>query len=201
MKAIEIKMVDYQPMTKGEAKEQGYFKSNDDQDLVSKEKGYVITHPDGYMSWSPKDVFDKAYFSLFDENGDSITLADIEDLIIDKYSVKVGTKNTNTTLVCKTGFEIHGQSGCVKKEDFDIIIGEKRAEPRAIDQLYFAMGFVLQWAKYGLNAVEKDNTPDHIKRVIKEHNELSVKTKALEDFIDNNKIFLSLKDEEKRRYA
>ena len=26
--------------------------------------GYIIKYPDGYISWSPKDVFEKAYRPL-----------------------------------------------------------------------------------------------------------------------------------------
>lgn len=28
------------------------------------EKGYKVIYPDGYISWSPKDVFEKAYIEV-----------------------------------------------------------------------------------------------------------------------------------------
>ena len=28
------------------------------------EKGYKVKYPDGYVSWSPKDVFEKAYIEV-----------------------------------------------------------------------------------------------------------------------------------------
>lgn len=31
--------------------------------------GYEVTYPDGYKSWSPKEVADAAYFPIKDENG------------------------------------------------------------------------------------------------------------------------------------
>lgn len=34
-------------------------------------------------------------------------------LVEDTENVKVGTKTTNTTLTCLTGFEVHGQAACV----------------------------------------------------------------------------------------
>jgi hypothetical protein len=28
------------------------------------QEGYVVKYPDGYISWSPKDVFEKAYMEV-----------------------------------------------------------------------------------------------------------------------------------------
>lgn len=57
---IGVKMVKAKPMTRG------YFKSShrvfiphDDSSLD--DDGYMVQYEDGYESWSPKDVFDKAY--------------------------------------------------------------------------------------------------------------------------------------------
>jgi len=74
----------------------------------------------------------------------------IEDFIAAKESVKVGTKTTNTTLTTITGFEVHGQSACVNPDNFNMQIGEQYASEKAKDQLWFALGFVLQWAKNGI---------------------------------------------------
>lgn len=160
-------------------------------------KGYEVTYPDGYKSWSPKEVADAAYFPIKDENGDTIKPQDIDNLIVDCYSVKVGTKNTNTTVVTRTGFEVHGQSGCVKAENFDLAIGEQYAKPKALDQLWFAMGFVLQWAKYGLKQKPViSKYPAHIERVIAEHDELRERSVKLANFISGNEIFKTLSEDE-----
>lgn len=63
---------------------------------------------------------------------------------------KVGTKTTNTTLTCLTGFEVHGQAACVKPENFDLNVGANYAQIKAEDKIWEGLGFVLQWAKYGL---------------------------------------------------
>lgn len=63
---------------------------------------------------------------------------------------KVGTKTTNTTLTCLTGFEVHGQAACVKPENFDLNVGANYARIKAEDKIWEGLGFVLQWAKYGL---------------------------------------------------
>jgi hypothetical protein len=65
-------------------------------------------------------------------------------------SIKVGTKTTNTTLTCLTGFEVHGQAACVKPENFDLNVGANYAQIKAEDKIWEGLGFVLQWAKYGL---------------------------------------------------
>lgn len=158
-----------------------------------------MTYPDGYKSWSPKEVADAAYFPIKDENGDTIKPQDIDNLIVDCYSVKVGTKNTNTTVVTRTGFEVHGQSGCVKAENFDLAIGEQYAKPKALDQLWFAMGFVLQWAKFGLKqkpVIAK--YPAHVERMIAELKELADRTTKLAKFISENEMFNKLSEHEQK---
>lgn len=56
----------------------------------------------------------------------------------------------NTTLTCLTGFEVHGQAACVKPENFDLNVGSNYARIKAEDKIWEGLGFVLQWAKYGL---------------------------------------------------
>lgn len=75
------------------------------------------------------------------------TVSPIEEVI---ENVKVGTKTTNTTLTCLTGFEVHGQAACVKPENFDLNVGANYARIKAEDKIWEGLGFVLQWAKYGL---------------------------------------------------
>ena len=74
----------------------------------------------------------------------------IKRFIKDIENVKVGTKTTNTTLTCLTGFEVHGQAACVKPENFDLNVGSNYARIKAEDKIWEGLGFVLQWAKYGL---------------------------------------------------
>lgn len=87
-----------------------------------------------------KELIDK--LQQFDE--DKLVL--VEDI----ENVKVGTKTINTTLTCLTGFEVHGQAACVKPENFDLNVGANYAQIKAEDKIWEGLGFVLQWAKYGL---------------------------------------------------
>lgn len=104
-----------------------------------------------------KELIDK--LQQFDEDklvlvedtaGDILRKDDIKRFISNIENVKVGTKTTNTTLTCLTGFEVHGQAACVKPENFDLNVGANYAQIKAEDKIWEGLGFVLQWAKYGL---------------------------------------------------
>lgn len=97
-----------------------------------------------------QQFFEKAYYKLEDPAGDVLKENDIKRFIKGIENVKVGTKTTNTTLTCLTGFEVHGQAACVKPENFDLNVGANYARIKAEDKIWEGLGFVLQWAKYGL---------------------------------------------------
>lgn len=46
--------------------------------------------------------------------------------------------------------DYHGQAACVKPENFDLNVGANYAQIKAEDKIWEGLGFVLQWAKYGL---------------------------------------------------
>lgn len=84
MKAIGIKMVELQPMRASMALSTGYKIGNAHPD----DMGYEVTYPDGYKSWTPKDVADAAYYPLSENNdGTKILKEDVENFItnVDKY--------------------------------------------------------------------------------------------------------------------
>lgn len=60
------------------------------------------------------------------------------------------TCDEESILTCLTGFEVHGQAACVKPENFDLNVGANYAQIKAEDKIWEGLGFVLQWAKYGL---------------------------------------------------
>lgn len=194
MKAIGIKMVDLQPMTAKEAFDKGYgMKSTQDPDG----DGYEVTYPDGYKSWSPKEVADAAYFAIDDENGQMIKSTDIERFIAAEDAEKLGTKTTIVSIRTLTGFESHGLSSCVDPSRYDINIGKKFAKEKAVDAIWAGLGFVLQWAKFGLKQKPVTSKyPAHIERVIAEHDELRERSVKLANFISGNEIFKTLSEDE-----
>ena len=194
MKAIGIKMVELQPMTAKEAFDKGYgMKSTQDPDG----DGYEVTYPDGYKSWSPKEVADAAYFAIDDENGQMIKSTDIERFIAAEDAEKLGTKTTIVSIRTLTGFESHGLSSCVDPSRYDINIGKKFAKEKAVDAIWAGLGFVLQWAKFGLKQKPVTSKyPAHIERVIAEHDELRERSVKLANFISGNEIFKTLSENE-----
>lgn len=205
-KFIGVKMIEAVEMTAGEARAKGY---RINQDCVDETHGYEVTYEDGYKSWSPADVFEKAYYKLADVDGNTITDRDVKFFIKKIDNVKIGTKTTNTTLTCLTGFEVHGQASCVNPNDFDINVGANYAQIKAEDKIWEGLGFVLQWAKYGLNKdddqipVEDVDTtatsiPPHVQRMMIERNKLKDKIIRLDKFIATNRIFYTLSKEEQK---
>lgn len=190
-KFIGVKMVDAVEMTAGEAKAKGYRVN---QDCIDETAGFEVTYEGGYKSWSPADVFQKYYYKLADINGDEISDKDVRYFIKKIDNVKVGTKTTNTTLTCLTGFEVHGQASCVNPDNYDINVGANYAQIKAEDKIWECLGFVLQWAKYGLDKV--NDTPPHVQRMIDERNELKNRAEKLYNFITSNRIFGTLSSEE-----
>lgn len=190
-KFIGIKMVDAVEMTAGEARAKGYRVV---QDFIDETAGFEVTYEGGYKSWSPADVFQKYYYKLSDVNGDEISDKDVRHFIKKIDDVKVGTKTTNTTLTCLTGFEVNGRYSCDKSEDFDINVGADYAGIKASNKIWKCLDFVLQWAKYGLD--KKDDVPPHVQRMIDERNELSNRAQKLYNFINRSRIFETLSSEE-----
>lgn len=197
-KFIGVKMVEAIAMIAGEARAKGYRVN---KNYLDTEGGYEVTYEGGYKSWSPADVFEKYYYKLNDVDGNSIIEKDVKSFVRKIDNVKVGTKTTNTTLTCLTSFEVHGQASCVNPENYDINVGANYAQIKAEDKIWEGLGFVLQWAKYGLNRNEdkkdiKNNIPPHIQRVINEHKELQDKIDKLDKFIVSNPIFSTLSSDE-----
>lgn len=180
-------------MTSEEARENGIVIS----DYYKNDKGYKVKYPNGYTFWCPSSVFEEAYFPISDENGDKITFEDVDNFSVKVESKLIGTKTTNTTITCLTGYEVHGQSSCVNADNYDNVIGESFAKPKAQDGIWDGLGFVLQWGKYGLTGFAKDESkiPPHVQRMIAEHNELDEKIVKLKNFINHNIMFDKLNED------
>lgn len=195
MKAIGIKMVELQPMRASMALSTGYKIGNAHPD----DMGYEVTYPDGYKSWTPKDVADNAYFPLSENNnGTKILKEDVEKFITDVEVMTVGEKTTVVNAHTLTGFDTVRHSSCVDPKNYSEELGKQYAMEEVVNSLWSHLGFVLQWAKYGLNAESKKNKyPSHVQRMIDEYKELDDRINKLASFINTNPIFETLQDEER----
>ena len=112
------------------------------------DEGYEVEYPDGYKSFSPKDVFEKAYYMISSPN--KIQEGDVLNFIKEGYSLRLGEK---TTVVCDTtltGFDTVGIAACVNPSTYDHNMGCGVARRDIKDKIWGHLGFVLQWAINGL---------------------------------------------------
>jgi hypothetical protein len=112
------------------------------------DEGYEVEYPDGYKSFSPKDVFEKAYYMILSPN--KIQEGDVLNFIKEGYSLRLGEK---TTVVCDTtltGFDTVGIAACVDPSTYDHDMGCGVARRDIKDKIWEHLGFVLQWAINGL---------------------------------------------------
>lgn len=65
-----------------------------------------------------------------------------------------------------------------------------------VNNLWAHLGFVLQWAKFGIDKIIVDKYPSHIQRVIIEYKELIERSNKLAKFINANELFKTLAWEE-----
>ena len=141
MKAIGIKMVELIAMCAGEAQYKGY-KTNGKE---GNDPGYEVTYPDGYKSWCPKDIADKAYFKLDESNdGTKIVKADVNNFCPQYKATTVCDKTTVVIAKTITGFELVESSSCVDAKNYSQELGEKYALEQIYNRVWDYLGLVLQ---------------------------------------------------------
>lgn len=122
--------------------------------------GYKVRYADGYESFSPKDVFEKAYLPL-EENKNlktdapSISAQMVEDFIDEVFVSTAGEKTTVVRAVLVNGFEIVESSGCVSKENYDRNLGFKICMRQIRKRVWYLLGFLLQTAVNGVKHKSK----------------------------------------------
>ena len=146
MKALKVEMVDIQPMTCGQAAEAGYTAHG-----MSTDMGFGVTYPNGKREWIPSDVANKEFYRLSEKNdGTKILKEDVENFITDVDVMTVGDKTTVVNAHTLTGFDTVRHSSCVDPKNYSEELGKKYAMEEVINDLWSHLGFVLQWAKFGL---------------------------------------------------
>ena len=134
------------------------------------ERGYKVRYADGYESFSPNEVFERAYLPL-EVNGKlkteapSISAEMVERFIDHHETVAMGGKTTVVRAVLKNGFEIVESSSCVSAENYDEKLGEEICMKRIRNKVWELLGFLLQTAVGGVNgeAINKDNEIEKLK--------------------------------------
>ncbi len=114
-------------------------------------EGYAVKYPDGYISWSPKEVFEGSYLAMGENNNNRCTLPMVDEFIGEPSVMSL--PDGKTTLVsCKmiSGFMEHATSSCVDPANYSVEIGAGLAVNKIKDSLWKLLGFVVQWGKYGI---------------------------------------------------
>lgn len=118
-------------------------------------EGYKVVYEDGYTSWSPRDVFEKAYLEVTpNPNRPSKVSIDeqmVKDFIASVESTRVGEKTTIVIATLKNGFEITETSSCVDKANYDQELGTKICMKRIENKVWELLGFLLQTGYKGIN--------------------------------------------------
>ena len=123
------------------------------------EKGYKVRYPDGYESFSPKAVFEKAYLEVtpnanLKTDSPSISQSMVDDFIVSTDVITMGNKCTVVRATLRNGFEIVESSACVSPENYDEKLGAEICMEKIKDKVWFLLGFLLQTAVHGVAIVE-----------------------------------------------
>ena len=112
--------------------------------------GYAVIYPDGYESWSPKEVFENAYIQVGDDN--SIKEYNVNEFIKDYDVMQWGDKTTIVNATLANGFIITESSSCVDPSNFNLDLGANIAKEKIRNRVWGMLGFVLQC---GINGIKR----------------------------------------------
>lgn len=143
-KYIGFKLIQAEEMTLKEFNE----KYNKVIPATQGEEGYKVVYPDGYTSWSPKEVFEKAYMQISDKN--TIIQQNVIGFIKDIDVSTIGEKTTLVRATLVNGFEIIEASSCVDPANYDEEMGATICIEKIHDKIWAYLGFLLQTAVGGI---------------------------------------------------
>jgi N4 Gp49/Sf6 Gp66 family protein len=115
--------------------------------------GYGVKYPDGYVSWSPKEAFEKAYLPM-GLDPSKVSELMVIDFIKNHEIIKLDPKTTLLKAELITGFTQYETSSCVDPKNFSEKIGEEICISRVKDSIWKFLGFVVQWGRFGLKQHE-----------------------------------------------
>jgi hypothetical protein len=110
--------------------------------------GYAVKYPDGYVSWSPKDVFEAAYL---EQGHDASRISEqmVDDFIAGHESTRMGN-HTVVLVKLRNGFTLIEESACVDPANYSQEIGEQYALKKAKARVWNHLGFLLATARNGI---------------------------------------------------
>ena len=155
-KYIGTKLVQARPMTRGAYNRYRGWEIPADEN--PEDEGYLIQYPDGYVSWSPKGMFDHSYLEVDDNpqlpSGVSIGPGMVEAFIDRIEVMKLGERTTVVRCILKNGFELVESSACVDPRNYSVEIGQEACMEKIRDRIWNLLGFLLQTAWMGVRKDE-----------------------------------------------
>jgi len=154
-KFIGVKLIEAEPMTLGAYNAFKGWKIPEDEDPGR--EGYKVAYPDGYISWSPKEIFEAAYMLVTPnpklKTNCSISKQMVDGFIKDVEVITMGVKNTVVRAVLVNGFEIVESSACVDPANYDEELGKEICLEKIKDKIWFLLGFLLQTGVGGVKSL------------------------------------------------
>jgi hypothetical protein len=152
---IGVKLVDTEPMTRGEYNTyRGWALPADEN---GDDLGYLVVYGSGYESWCPKDEFDKQNFPIVGEKN-IICQDDVDNFIgsttVNTLNIGGAPKSTLVSVILKNGFVMHETSPCVDPANYDEQVGADICVKRIKDKVWGYLGFMLQCGVSGFKGVK-----------------------------------------------
>jgi hypothetical protein len=139
-KYLGVKLIEAEPMNLGDYNKFRGWTIPENEDPLK--EGYRVVYPDGYVSWSPKDIFEKAYMQVGDNN--TITQQIVDNFIACYKDYKLDDKTTVVKATLVNGFEVVESSSCVDPANFDQEVGISICLERIKNKVWMLLGFLLQ---------------------------------------------------------
>lgn len=112
--------------------------------------GYAVKYPDGYTSWSPKDVFESAYLAQ-GHDGSRVTQQMVDDFIAKVEGTRLGN-HAVILVTLRNGFTLIEESACVSAENYNQAMGEELAMKKVSARVWNYLGFLLATARNGIQS-------------------------------------------------
>lgn len=113
--------------------------------------GYAVKYPDGYFSWSPKEVFEAAYLPMGEDNdGTRITQGMVANFIAKISHVGRHGNHAVDLVTLRNGFTLIEESACVNPDNYDEEVGREIVYEKVTRRVWHLLGFLLAHARNGL---------------------------------------------------
>ena len=151
-KYIGCKLIEAEPMSRGDYNKYRGWTIPENEN--PEDQGYLVKYPDGYVSWSPKHIFDSAYLMVDDNDklpsGVSIGPKMVDEFISYTETKTLGDRTTLVYCVLRNGFVIVESSSCVDPKNYSEEMGYEICMEKIRDKIWELLGFHLQTAWHGI---------------------------------------------------